>query len=69
MEEDPKTDREEEEKKETDTDTDLSEEEKEVFDDDLQPIETQYTENLVEELGQVRNVFKISLIIILFIRM
>ena len=41
------------EKKETDSDTDLSEEEKEVFDDDLQPIETQYNENLTEELGQV----------------
>lgn len=32
--------------------TDHSEEEKEVFDDNLQPIETQYIANAYEELGQ-----------------
>ena len=54
MEEDPRTDRDEEkeDKSESESDHSEEEEEKEVFDDDLQPIETPYVENLLEELGQ-----------------
>ena len=58
LEEDPKTDREEEEKKESESDSDASDEEGEEggeeFDDSLQPVESPYVENAVEELGQVR---------------
>ena len=58
LEEDARTDKEEETKVEdSGSESDHSEEEEEkeeVFDDDLQPIETPYTENHTEELGQVR---------------
>ena len=57
LEEDARTDREEETKVEDSaSESDHSEEEEEkeeVFHEDFQPIETQYTENHTEELGQV----------------
>ena len=50
-----KTDREEGQDDKSDSESDHSDEEDEdaVYDDDLQPIETLYTENKDEELGQV----------------
>ena len=64
--EDTKTDKELDEKSErsekTDSESEHSDEEEEdkleVFDEDLQPLETQYTENAVEELGQVCNMLE-----------
>ena len=48
-----RTDREEDEKEKSETESEHSEEEeKEVYDDDLQPLETPYVANTVEELGQ-----------------
>ena len=48
------TDKDEGKKEATESETEVSEEEdeKEVFDDDLQPIESSYIQNQVEELGQ-----------------
>ena len=51
---DEKTDREGEQEK-SDSDSDRSEdEEKDIYDDNLQPLETPYIPNTSEELGQVR---------------
>ena len=48
------TDKDDGKKEASDSDSEVSEEEdeKEVFDDDLQPIESPYVQNQVEELGQ-----------------
>ena len=48
------TDKDEGKKEATESETEVSEEEdeKEVFDDDLQPIESPYIQSQVEELGQ-----------------
>ena len=48
------TDKDDGKKEATESETEVSEEEdeKEVFDDDLQPIESPYIQNQVEELGQ-----------------
>ena len=54
LEESQFTDRDDGKKEASDSDSEVSEEEdeKEVFDDDLQPIESPYIKNEVEELGQ-----------------
>ena len=56
LEEDARTDREEETKADfsaSDSEHSEEDEDKEVFDEDLQPLETPYTVNINEELGQV----------------
>ena len=55
-----RTDKEEGQEEKSDTESEEEEEEKETFDEDLQPLETPYRANVVEELGQVwyRDMFK-----------
>jgi hypothetical protein len=53
--EDYRTDREENKSEKSDSDTDASEDDEEkLYDENLQPVETNYVENAGEELGQVR---------------
>lgn len=54
MDDDTKTDKEDREEEKTETESEEEEEEAEVFSDDLPPTETSYSENVVEELGQVK---------------
>jgi len=54
LDDDTKTDKEDREEEKTETESEEEEEEAEVFSDDLPPTETSYSENVVEELGQVK---------------
>lgn len=53
MDDDTKTDKEDREEEKTETESEEEEEDAEVVSDDLPPTETPYSENSVEELGQV----------------